>query len=189
MIYFTSDLHFCHNREFLFGPRGFTNVADMNAAIVERWNKKVKPEDEVYILGDLMLNDNVEGMRLLQCLNGKLHVILGNHDTEERIKLYKKLPNKIIEVAHALPLKYDGYHFFLCHYPTYTANIDDTHKTLKQRLICLYGHTHQQTNWFDNHNPFMYHVGLDSHNCTPVSIDEIIAEISTMYESYKMVIK
>lgn len=176
MIYFTSDLHFCHNRDFLYGPRGFTNAQDMNKAIVNNWNKTVSTDDDVYVLGDLMLNDNVEGMRLLQMLNGKLHIVLGNHDTDERIKLYQMARN-VVEVVHATPLKYEGYHFFLCHYPAITANFYDNNKTMKQRLICLYGHTHQKTNFFLPDNPFIYHVGVDSHNCTPVSIEQIIRDI------------
>ena len=47
----------------------------------------------------------------------------------------------------------------------------------------LHGHTHQQTNWLDPTNPFMYHVGLDSHNCTPVSIEEIKADIKQKWEA------
>ena len=64
-IYLTSDLHFCHNREFLYKPRGFDSVWDMNKVIVESWNKVVGADDDVYVLGDLMLNDNDEGARLI----------------------------------------------------------------------------------------------------------------------------
>ena len=28
MIYFTSDTHFGHDREFIYGPRGFKNLHD-----------------------------------------------------------------------------------------------------------------------------------------------------------------
>ena len=30
MIYITSDLHFCHDRGFIYGPRGFKSVHEMN---------------------------------------------------------------------------------------------------------------------------------------------------------------
>lgn len=43
-------------------------------------------------------------------------------------------------------------------------------------MINLYGHTHQQTNFYNN-NPFMYHVGVDSHNCYPISIEQISEDI------------
>ena len=60
-IWFTSDLHFGHDREFVWKARGFENIEDMNKAIVERFNSKVQPEDTVYILGDSMLGDNTVG--------------------------------------------------------------------------------------------------------------------------------
>ena len=52
---------------------------------------------------------------------------------------------------------------------------------MHKNIINLYGHTHQQTNFF-NDNPFMYHVGVDSHDCYPVSIDEIIYDIKEKKE-------
>ena len=68
-IFVTSDLHFCHDRAFVYEPRGFSNVEEMNQAIVERWNAVVQPEDIVYVLGDIMLNNNEEGIRLFNSLN------------------------------------------------------------------------------------------------------------------------
>ena len=178
MIYFTSDLHFCHNKPFLYEPRGFTNIEDMNAAIVKNWNNKVSDEDEVYVLGDLMLVDNVKGVELLQSLKGKIHVILGNHDTNTRIEIYKNLPN-VVEVVYATTLKWNNYRFYLSHYPTITSNFHENQKKLKYRIINLYGHTHQKGNFYDlTISPCIYHVGVDSHNCAPVSIEEIIEEIS-----------
>ena len=73
MIYFSSDLHFNHNKEFLYKPRGFDSVDAMNITIVNNWNSIVTDEDDVYILGDLMLGDNELGISLLKKLNGKLH--------------------------------------------------------------------------------------------------------------------
>ena len=174
MIYFTSDLHFCHNKPFLYEPRKFTNVYDMNEAIVRNWNAKIDPEDDVYVLGDLMLNDNDTGIRLLKNLKGRIHIILGNHDTDARVELYRNCYN-VVEITYATIIKVNGYHFYLSHYPTITSVPEDD-KDAKHRLICLYGHTHQQTNFY-NDNPYIYHVGVDSHNCTPVSVDQIIEDI------------
>ena len=62
---------------------------------------------------------------------------------------------------------------YLSHYPTITDNFDDTRN---HHTISLFGHTHQTTNFFNN-NPYMYHVGLDSHNMYPVSIEQIFKDI------------
>lgn len=175
-IFFTSDTHFCHQREFLWGPRGFSNVEEMNEAIVERWNKVVKPEDIVYHLGDTMLNDNEKGIECFKRLNGQIFLIFGNHDTQNRINaLFETCMHKVIGGWYAYVIKYGKLSLYLSHYPTLTTNFDDKH--FNQHVINLHGHTHQQENWLDPNNPFMYHVGLDSHNCTPVHIDEIITDI------------
>ena len=82
------------------------------------------------------------------------------------------------------------FHIYLSHYPTLTANFDEKH--FSQHVINLHGHTHQQTNFLQPDNPFMYHVGMDSHNCTPVHIDEVLTDIRNrwnqfepLYEKYK----
>lgn len=153
----------------------------MNQAIVERWNSVVQPEDIVYILGDIMLNNNDEGIRLFNSLNGYKRIILGNHDTATRQALYKEC-EKVESVELAAMLKYRGYHFFMTHYPCLTGNLEK--ESLKQCTLNLYGHTHQQTNFFHD-LPYVYHVGVDSHNCTPVDIDTVLKEMYDKVEECK----
>jgi calcineurin-like phosphoesterase family protein len=174
MIYFASDTHFSHNREFVYKIRGFDSVEAMNSAIIEKWNAVVKPEDDVYLLGDIMLNDNDVGMECLAKLNGKIHILIGNHDTNSRIKLYGTLPNVDV-IGYATVVKYGKYTFYLSHYPTLTSNLDDM-APLSQHVLNLFGHTHQTKNFY-NDSPYMYHVGMDSHDCTPVSAEQVIADI------------
>lgn len=178
MIYFTSDLHLNHNKEFIYIPRGFDNVWDMNRAIVENWNAIVKPDDDVFVLGDLMLGGDMltqDSLNLIKSLKGKIHIVLGNHDTDNRIELYKSLYN-VVSICYALRLKYDGYTFFLCHFPVLCSNIDD--KGLKHRTICLCGHTHTKNRFVDMDKGYIYHVEVDAHDMKPVSIEEVIKDIS-----------
>lgn len=179
MIYFTSDLHFCHDREFLYQPRGFKSVYEMNEAIVKNWNEIVQPEDDVYILGDLMLNDNETGLKLIKSLKGNIHIILGNHDTTERESLYDSCYN-IVSINMAERFKYNKYHFFLCHYPTLCGNYDDG-KELRKHMISLCGHTHTKDKFADWDKGLIYHVELDAHGNAPVSIETIIADIKEKY--------
>ena len=65
MIYVTSDLHFGHAKQFIYEPRGFPNIVDHDEEIIKRWNELAQPEDEVYILGDLMLKDNEHGLNII----------------------------------------------------------------------------------------------------------------------------
>lgn len=180
-IFVTSDLHINHNREFIFKPRNFESISEMNEAIVSRWNEVVTPDDEVYVLGDLMLGDSASAIEYIKRLNGTLHIVCGNHDTDARINLYYSLPN-VAEVTWALRLNYKKFHFFLTHFPCLTGNLEK--ESLTQCTCNLYGHTHQKSNFY-NDMPFMYHVGVDSHNCYPVLLDDIIKEMYAKVEECK----
>ena len=121
-----------------------------------------------------MLNDNEHGMNCIDRLNGRIHLVLGNHDTEGRVALYEACPN-IVEIVYAIQIKYKKYYFFLCHYPVITANYDDQ-KAWAKHLICLHGHTHSKE-IFSNNNPYMYNTCLDAHNNYPVSLEQILEDI------------
>lgn len=174
MIFFTSDPHLGHDKDFVVQARGFETVEEMNAEIIRRWNERVYPDDDVYVLGDLTLGDIEEGIRLIAKLNGYLHIMRGNHDTDKKVERYLELPN-VVSIQYADVLKYGKAVFWMGHYPTITANYDDD-KPWAKHVVCLFGHTHQEQPFYNN-NPYMYNVGMDAHNCTPITIDEIIADI------------
>lgn len=188
MIFFSSDYHFGHDKEFLWGPRGLPSMFANSQAIVGNHNAIVKDEDDVYVLGDLMLGDNEYGLQMIKSLKGKLHIILGNHDTDTRIKLYEQLPN-VVEITYAKVIKIGKQYYYLSHYPTICSNYDD--KPYHNHMINLFGHTHQKGNfyWLDEYeeNPFMYHVGVDSHGCCPVSAEQVSEDIhNKINELHKM---
>lgn len=173
--------HFNHDREFIFGPRGFKIVEEMNSEIVRRHNELVASDDDVYVLGDLSLGgggDEVlaRAKELIESLNGRIHIILGNHDTPKRIEMYKSCKNVVDSPKYADMLHYKGYHFYLSHFPTITSNHDED-KSLKARIINLCGHKHTTDKFIDFDKGIIYHVELDSHNCYPKSIDDIIKDI------------
>ena len=175
MIWLCSDWHFNHNREFIWKARGFESVAQMNEAIVERHNALVDVEDDVYVLGDLCLGPDAEANQaLIERMNGRLHIIRGNHDTDYRIAMYLSCKN-VVECNEDLwgkMIKYYKMHLFLSHFPTITGNLEK--ETLEQCTCNIFGHTHQNTqHYFDL--PYTFHCGMDSHNCQPTSIDEAIA--------------
>lgn len=81
MRYYIADCHFFH--EILnekMDRRGFESVQAMNEYMVEKWNRKVRRNDEVVILGDFSWGNARETNELLQRLHGKLYMIEGNHD-------------------------------------------------------------------------------------------------------------
>ena len=72
-IFVTSDLHFGHDREFVWKVRGYNSVEDMNEQQITKWNSVVGIDDDVYVLGDLMLGNNTAGLACLARLNGHIH--------------------------------------------------------------------------------------------------------------------
>ena len=179
-IFFASDTHFMHDVGFLYEPRGFTNIEDMNEAIIERWNKVVKPGDIVYHLGDTMLKDTTRGCELMKRLNGQIFLIWGNHDSDARKNaIFENCPN-VIGGWYAYQIKHNKMNIYISHYPTITSNYDEKH--FSQHVLNLHGHTHQQKNFLYPNNPFCYHVGMDSHNCTPVHIDEVMADVRQRWQ-------
>lgn len=168
-IWLISDTHLGHNKEFIWKPRGFNSVREMNEAIIERWNEVVKYDDVVYHLGDVFLGNLDDGIKLVKQLNGKIKLAVGNHDTSARIDALRNLYN-FDDIQFGYTLKKGKKSFILTHYPSLTGNFDNS------KTYSIHGHTH-------SHNPFcefdmMYNVNCDAHNCTPVAWEDIISEIT-----------
>lgn len=89
--WFTSDLHFFHKNIIGFCNRPWASVEAMNAGLVERINARVKPGDQLYILGDLSFGRTTETCQLLAALPGQLHWILGNHDPKTPNERYQRM--------------------------------------------------------------------------------------------------
>lgn len=181
-IFVASDLHFGHNREFLWGPRGFRSIEEHDEAIIANWNSVVGCNDDVFVLGDLMLGNNKHGVECVKRLNGIIHLIRGNHDTDTRwYQVYPTIANVCLHGCADI-IHYRKYHFYLSHFPTLTGSLEK--ESLKQCTLNLYGHTHQKDNFFED-RPYMYHVGLDSHHNTPVLLNDIIKEMEEKVEECK----
>ena len=75
------------------------------------------------------------------------------------------------DIAFVYRFIYKKKELYLSHYPTIVANFDDP-----KPVYNFFGHTHQHSNRFKYYNN-MYHVGVDSHNCYPVLLDDALEEI------------
>lgn len=180
-IYFIADPHLNHDRDFIYKPRGFNSVEEMNEAIIERWNSVVGEDDDVYVLGDFFLgtDENFIKSTILK-LHGFIHIIRGNHDTDAKMRIYRE--GHTCEVVDAKFLKYKKKMFFLSHYPTLTS---DLQTEPKKYVWNLFGHTHSKDKFYLG-RPYMYNVAADAHNCTPVCIDTIIEDINAKIEERKI---
>ena len=83
-VFLVSDTHFGHAGvcRFLRNDgtklRPWDNPEEMDEYMVEAWNKKVRPNDKVYHLGDVVINR--KALKILALLNGDKVLIRGNHD-------------------------------------------------------------------------------------------------------------
>ena len=80
-----SDTHFGHEktctvfkREDGSPLRPFSCAEEMDEEMVKRWNERVRPNDKVYHLGDVVINRKY--LHILSRLNGDKVLIRGNHD-------------------------------------------------------------------------------------------------------------
>lgn len=177
-IWYTSDWHFCHDKDFIWKERGFSSVDEMNEAIVERHNSIVKPDDIVYCLGDCIMGNAENGIKYLKALNGQIFLIKGNHDTPKKISDYINSCDNVNHIGSSLERNISkNFKFFLCHYPVITLNGKDINK-----VISIHGHTHSKDK-FEYTNQFLsYNVAMDAHNCYPVSEETIIKDIKSFLD-------
>ena len=80
-----SDTHFGHEktctvfkREDGSPLRPFASAEEMNETMIARWNERVRPNDKVYHLGDVVISKKY--LSVLSRLNGDKVLIKGNHD-------------------------------------------------------------------------------------------------------------
>lgn len=172
-MFITSDWHFNHSKDFLLGPRGFVTAEEMNEAIIERHNATVGKNDIVYCLGDCIMGDIDESLRLLSRLNGKIHIIRGNHDTDRKIQGYLSLPNVIEADKYADILKISKRRrIYLSHYPTLVGNIGEEHIDIFN--VCGHSHTNNPFLDFDKR---CFHAEMETNDCRPWALEEIISLI------------
>src|SRR5208282_5366459 len=79
--YVTSDHHFDHAGALGLYRPPFESVAEMDRQMIGHWNSVVRPEDEVWHLGDFAIRQRPERVAsLLKTLHGRKHLIASNND-------------------------------------------------------------------------------------------------------------
>lgn len=175
-IFFISDTHFGHQAPYtkftqadgctMLRPHGSAEIGD--EAMVENWNKRVKPGDRVYHLGDVTMSH--KHLPILARLNGNKVLIKGNHDTA---KLSQYLPYfDDIRGSH----QFDG--VLLTHIPVHPDS-------LSRWGFNVHGHTHANSvmrdtlaaddfgRYFKEKDPRYFCVSVEQINYTPISLEEV----------------
>jgi calcineurin-like phosphoesterase family protein len=84
-VWLTSDSHFGHagvcrfvRNDGVTKLRPWDDPAEMDEFMIAAWNKRVRPNDKIYHLGDVVINR--KSLATLARLNGDKVLIRGNHD-------------------------------------------------------------------------------------------------------------
>ena len=166
-VYFTSDTHFNHTNiagpscsKWKGGYRNFKSVHDMNETIIANWNKTINQHDIVYHLGDFAITSNENTIKFIRRLNGQIHLIYGNHD-----KSSKAVANHFTHTCDVKEINVEDQKIFLSHY---------AHRTWAKAhhgVWHLYGHSHGSLP--DDPHSLSFDVGVDCHNFTPISFQQV----------------
>jgi calcineurin-like phosphoesterase family protein len=98
-VFLVSDTHFGHagvcrfmRNDGVTKLRPWDNPEEMDEEMIKRWNERVRPNDKVYHLGDVVINRRA--LATLGRLNGDKVLIRGNHDIfrdDEYRKYFREL--------------------------------------------------------------------------------------------------
>ena len=128
MDFFTSDLHFGHRNIIKHCDRPFSNVDEMNSALIDNWNGVVGNDDRVIVVGDMFLCGKQKMPEIMSQLKGYKVLVKGNHDLslkkmkevgfdECHRKMNYTLPNgqKALVQHHPVPERLFSDHDLLIH--------------------------------------------------------------------------
>ncbi|MGN7294450.1 metallophosphoesterase family protein [Rhizobium sp. SAFR-030] len=158
--YFTSDTHFDDPRVLRIDRRPFADLDLHDETLIRNWNERVKEDDEVFHLGDVMSTRRSSPETLLARLNGRKHLIVGNNDPQ----MVQDWPGWA-SVRSYLEMELDGHFLILCHYPFRTWN------RMGKGSVNLHGHSHGRLKPM----PRQFDVGVDPQALYPVTLAEILA--------------
>ena len=171
-VFLISDTHFGHANMYTFtnedGTRvrhQFKDVSEGDAAMIENWNRVVKPNDKVYHLGDVFINRKFR--YILSGLNGKKVLIKGNHD--------------IFNLSDYTEFFYDirAYHvldkMILSHVPIHRDSIERFKGN-------VHGHLHSNVVLDSMKQPDVYYksVCVEHINYTPIELSEVTKHFAAL---------
>ena len=176
MIFLTRDCHFNNKNiiKYESDSRGqFDSIEEMNETIIQNWNSVVNNEDTVYVLGDFFMGHISTIEPILNRLKGKIILIRGNQSEEDRRRTCAEHGSESKDIEY---IEYKGKFFILSHFPLFNEEFAKMVNEDNEEVVVLYGHIHSNApkGFVDG----TYHVGMDTNNLTPISIEQIWQECS-----------
>ena len=156
MIYLASDHHWFHKNIIKYANRHFSSVEEMDALMIDDWNKTISSKDTIYHLGDFAFGNKNQITELVSRLNGTKILIKGNHE-KKSAKWYQECGfNSVIDGGVIL----DDY-YLLTHKPIHINELSP--------FVNIHGHTHQH-----NMSSKCYiNVSVEQINYTPMLFEKI----------------
>lgn len=161
MDYLIGDTHFNHENIILYENRPFRNVEHMNQEIIKRWNNKVKKTDTIFLLGDVGMGSKDKLKEIINQLNGKKILIMGNHDGKSVSRWYDIGFNEV----YKYPILYKDFFLFMHEPPTYFNEA--------MPYFFAYAHVHS-TDMYKTITKNTACVSAERWNYTPVSIPTLV---------------
>ena len=144
-VFIISDTHFGHEAIIRYCNRPFTSVEEMDQIMIKRWNETVSNNDIVIHLGDFSFYGKDKTREIIQKLNGKKILIMGNHDNYSE-QFYRDAG---FHTVSRFPIIYDNF-YMLSHAP-----LQLTETTC---YFNCYGHVHNDNKFVDNATSRCYSV-------------------------------
>ena len=162
-----ADPHFGHRGATVFTNYDGTKMRPwdcpdaMDEAMVENWNRVVRPQDRVYVLGDVVINRRC--LPTIGRCNGRKVLVKGNHDI---FKIHEYLEYfDDVRGSHVL----SG--MLLTHIPVHPAS-------LGRWTANVHGHLHNnQVMLVDSPDLRYLCVSVEQINYTPISLDEVVEQV------------
>jgi calcineurin-like phosphoesterase family protein len=168
-VWIGSDFHWGHKNILSFCPitrAPYRDVQHMSETMILEWNSLVKPEDTIYLLGDVAFMSGYEAARVLSRLNGIKILVAGNHDVKTlKVPAFR---DSFEEVHDYLEIIYDGVKICMCHYPIFD------HNGAGRGSIMLHGHRHGNPHGIPGK---IMDVGMDSTGVILTPMDDIIKKM------------
>lgn len=135
--FFISDTHWNHRNIIKYSNRPFKDIQEMNEILIDNWNRNVRPEDNIWHLGDFAFMKVEQIQQLLPRLNGYKMFIAGNHD-QEIMKNQEMLlgRNLFTSIGRYAEFNHNNQFFVLFHYGQRVWN-KSHHGSIQ-----LHGHSH-----------------------------------------------
>lgn len=160
-VYFIADPHFGDENIICYENRPFNSAHEMDAALIENWNRVVSDCDEVYVLGDFGAQNHES--EVLKKLNGKKYLVKGNHDVGSN-EYYR---NCGFEEVYDLPVLYENF-WILSH--------DAMYVNTNMPYANLFGHVHNNP-IIKDYSSHHFCVSVERIDYKPISIDDIYMKI------------